>query len=207
MYPDIVDNTYLRLNPGESGILDTVVQFRYYYGNRLCGTKNVKTLSYMIYNTSDDKPKFVVKKIYSVSRDEYAYKTTPVNVSIRAENIRIVSVTQKNVKLDIYFNRSGELDSDIEFYVDYPQQIFSLKSGQYDGYVVNVETGGYAHVKVTRKSLNCISLDVTPNSAEELRKYRNTSYIIGIDKCNLMDMNGFVANVSTTDGSVTVGDL
>lgn len=64
VYPNIVDNTYLKLNPGESGVLDVVVQFRYYYGNKLCGVKNVKTLSYMMYNVSDDKPKFVAKKIY-----------------------------------------------------------------------------------------------------------------------------------------------
>lgn len=74
VYPDIVDNTYLKLNPGESGVLDVVVQFRYYYGNRLCGVKNIKTLSYMVYNVSDDKPKFVIKKVYQISKDEYRRK-------------------------------------------------------------------------------------------------------------------------------------
>ena len=62
-YVDTIDNTYLRLKQDENGVLDLVVQFRYYKGGTLYGCRNLKLASYQIYNVSDDKPKFVMKKI------------------------------------------------------------------------------------------------------------------------------------------------
>lgn len=63
-YVDVIDNTYLSLKQDEDGVLDVVAQFRYYRGGALYGYKNVKLASYQVYNISDDKPKFMIKKIY-----------------------------------------------------------------------------------------------------------------------------------------------
>ena len=61
---DTIEGTYLKLSPGEDGILDIVLQFKFYVGGVLYGYKNVKALSYRIFNLSDDKPKFLVQKIH-----------------------------------------------------------------------------------------------------------------------------------------------
>lgn len=74
-YIDLVDNTYLSLKPDENGILDIVTQFRYYKGGTLCGYRNVRLASYQIYNISDDKPKFLIKNIYRMNRDDGSNKT------------------------------------------------------------------------------------------------------------------------------------
>ena len=68
-YIDTIDNTYLRLKQDENGTLDIVIQFRYYKGGNLYGYRNVKLASYQIYNISDDKPKFLMKKIMQLDRD------------------------------------------------------------------------------------------------------------------------------------------
>ena len=68
-YIDIIDGTYLKLNSGENGRMDIVLQFRYFEGQQLVGLKNVRVLSYQIYNISDDKPKFIIKEIYRIQKD------------------------------------------------------------------------------------------------------------------------------------------
>lgn len=60
---DYIPSTYLKLKPGEDGILDIILQFKYYKDQHLLyGYKNVTIASYKIYNVSDDKPKFVIYK-------------------------------------------------------------------------------------------------------------------------------------------------
>ena len=68
---DIIPNTYLKLKSGESGILDIMLQFKYYERTELYGYKNVILVSYEIHNTSDDKPKFLIRKIKQAERDSY----------------------------------------------------------------------------------------------------------------------------------------
>jgi hypothetical protein len=64
IYSEILDGTYLKLEPGESGNLDIVVQVRYMKNNVVSGYKNIKLLTYQIYNISDEKPKFVIREIF-----------------------------------------------------------------------------------------------------------------------------------------------
>ena len=60
---DYIPGTYLRLKKGEDGLLDIVLQFKYYKDQHsLHGYKNVKVATYKIYNVSDDKPKFLIYK-------------------------------------------------------------------------------------------------------------------------------------------------
>lgn len=59
---DIIKGTYLKLKPGEDGLLDIVLQFKKY--NKMTSDieafSTVKVCSYRIYNLSDDKPKFLI---------------------------------------------------------------------------------------------------------------------------------------------------
>jgi hypothetical protein len=70
VYIDTIDNTYLSLKQDENGILNLVSQFRYYSGKTFKGYKNIRLASYQIYNISDDKPKFIIKKIDSISKND-----------------------------------------------------------------------------------------------------------------------------------------
>ena len=66
LYSDTIQGTYLKLKTGEDGLLDIVLQLRYCIGNEIYGYRNVKALSYRIWNLSDDKPKFLIKKTYEI---------------------------------------------------------------------------------------------------------------------------------------------
>lgn len=59
-----IDSTYLKVEIGETGRLDIVLQFKVFNHNRqLIGQRTVVFASYEITNVSDDKPKFVLRKI------------------------------------------------------------------------------------------------------------------------------------------------
>ena len=107
----IVDGTYLRLGSGESGILDIVVQFRYYNGDELFGYRNVKLLSYGITNLSDDKPKFFIRKVYQAD-----------NSDVQLEENRptaIVKVNDVDIDCDrILADDPSMQDRKYDFYVD-----------------------------------------------------------------------------------------
>lgn len=62
-YLALVDNTYLRLESGESGLISVVVQFKQLLNGILMAVKNIVVATYKVYNVSDDKPKFVIEKI------------------------------------------------------------------------------------------------------------------------------------------------
>jgi galactitol-specific phosphotransferase system IIB component len=64
VYSNIIEGTYLKLEAGENDSLDIVIQLRYVEHGNIIGYKNIKVLSYQIYNISDDKPKFVISEIY-----------------------------------------------------------------------------------------------------------------------------------------------
>lgn len=117
------------------------------------------------------------------------------------------SVKPSNRNLDIYLQKSGELSSDMEFFINYPYQIFEIKVGSFDGYSVDTATSGYAHVKVTRRSLNRISLDVVVNPVVEILDYQNNNFMIGVETSELFGSNGLVANITTVDGSVSIGSF
>lgn len=92
------------------------------------------------------------------------------------------------------------MSSGIEFFINYPYQIFELKTGTFYGYSVDMTTNGYAHVKVTRKSLNRLSLDVVMKPVAEILDYQTNNFMIAIETVELLGSNGLVANVTTADG-------
>lgn len=59
-----IEDSYLRLAPGESGFLNIYLQFRYYSGGVLAGFNTGRILGYKIFNVSDEKPKFLVKRVF-----------------------------------------------------------------------------------------------------------------------------------------------
>ncbi len=63
VYSTTIDNTYLKVFPNESGLIDIVIQFKQYINGVLMGIDNVTIATCKIYNVSDDKPKFVIERM------------------------------------------------------------------------------------------------------------------------------------------------
>ena len=57
----------------DEGILDIVVQYKSLINNKLQGLKTALLASYKIYNVSDDKPKFLIQKIYQANNGAFRY--------------------------------------------------------------------------------------------------------------------------------------
>ena len=64
---DTIDSTYARIEPGKNAQLDIIVQLKLNENGVPVAFKNILAASYIIYNVSDDKPKFVLEKISQMS--------------------------------------------------------------------------------------------------------------------------------------------
>ena len=61
--------TYLTLNPGEAGTLEIIAQPKVYdAAGDVCGIRDVRLFTFMVKNTSDDKPKFDIIKTYELAK-------------------------------------------------------------------------------------------------------------------------------------------
>lgn len=66
--PTYKDGTFLHLKSGETGILNIIIQLKYHNSNGVvCAVKDVPILVYKIKNVSDDKPKFVILKTWTLT--------------------------------------------------------------------------------------------------------------------------------------------
>lgn len=67
-------HTFKKIKPGENDNLDIIVQIRYHnFMGEVCGVKDIPVLSYKIYNVSDDKPKFIIKNNWILSKEKSEY--------------------------------------------------------------------------------------------------------------------------------------
>ena len=90
-YIDTIPGTYAKVMPGAVEDLDVIVQFRQYFREKLMSCINMTVATYQIYNISDDKPKFILKKVHGVRMpsDERQYA-----MSIVAQQVDALSSQQ-----------------------------------------------------------------------------------------------------------------
>lgn len=68
-YIDTIARTYAKIAPDSSETIDVMLQFRQYTNGRLVNYQNIVVATYQIFNISDDKPKFIIKKLNDISID------------------------------------------------------------------------------------------------------------------------------------------
>lgn len=76
---DTIDGTYLKLKSGESGYLDIVIQVKHKEDGALVGYTNIRLVRYQIFNISDDKPKFILRMVNKIQKDDYTQDTSEYN--------------------------------------------------------------------------------------------------------------------------------
>lgn len=80
---DIVKGTYLKLKPDEDGLLDLILQFKIYDSNgTLLAYRNAPVVTYRIFNVSDDKPKFLVRRETEIRTDSLVYNDDVSNIDL-----------------------------------------------------------------------------------------------------------------------------
>lgn len=196
VYTDIIDGTYLKLAPGESGRLDIVIQFRYTEDDVIMGCDNVKVLTYQIYNISDDKPKFLIKEVYRVGDDDYLPPEYKFNL---ATNTLTVDY-QPGGEFDytIYWDSLAEIE-EFTFDVLYDNTIIEFSAEQSSGIEVKTINNLVKTIKVQGNSTNSITLKM-----KLLQDGKITKFDIGRVKVTPKDKDKVVTIGTLNIGSITI---
>ena len=137
---DIIPGTYLKLKPGENGLLNIVYQVKFYdaFGN-IHACQNITVATYKIYNISDDKPKYVIYKYYNFIRNSIQYlNTTGSTCTIHVNTTKLDNIheegQQVTVDIDIKANKPlNKLDFIVDYskYLTYQQSLTDINPDNY----------------------------------------------------------------------------
>lgn len=128
---DIIDGTFLKLEPNQEGILDIVIQIRRHLDDRnIIGVSNLKIASYKIFNLSDDKPKFMVQKISDRVYSLYDNMNEKLLSKINIENKKIIlnnNTIDENLKFSIHCDTLSQCPiSKYEYKLSYDSVLLKL---------------------------------------------------------------------------------
>lgn len=194
-YLDIIDGTYLKLEPGENGVLDIIFQLKCYSGQSIIGYKNIIIASYRLYNISDDKPKFLIKREHQIEYNKYSDLETANQIEIYPHNYEITNEnTNKNEKIKFNVNisiiHSYQNNILFSFEVDYPEKIITYTGEQnYAGYNIR-NINGILYISVKQPNITIVSLPFETNfTVNNIQNYNNTSYSIDIIQADELSDN------------------
>lgn len=208
-YVDTIDSTYLKLKSGEDGILDIVIQVKYFSDKKLRGYRNLKVLSYHIWNISDDKPKFVVKKAFEIQKDSQLADAdkTVATISLQTKKVALSAFADDDTvetSLDLRLATNRELLPGSTIFLDFPRSILELENGSYSGYTVDDaedDEDGLKKIVVNNTIYGSYVLKFkTKLPVAGLKKYRNQSLAVSIYDALVFDKDGNPAEFQPQDG-------
>jgi len=208
---DTIESTYLKLKAGEDGVLDIIVQFKHYIGGVLYGYKNVKVLSYHIYNISDDKPKFLMYKTYEVQPGQAKHQVERGTVKFQVDSVNIqledyMSEPEQTITgaFRVVAYSDKELSSPYDFYFDYPSNLVNVNADGAGYYVDEAGSSlGMLHVVVTNPGQKSYSFGYeTKYCVKDMLRYKNHKYSVSIDEANVYDCDGLACLVELADASM-----
>ena len=196
---DIIPNTYLKLKSRESGILDIMLQFKYYDRTELYGYRNVILVSYEIHNTSDDKPKFLIRKIKQAERDSYRkYESQDLTITPLDVNVEL-DQTNKIFDVFIRIQHKYKVNSLINFKLDYPEQLIEPYGDMFENCKV-IKENGVLDITTVRENIQQITIPFrTKINKEDYFYYLDRSYPIEIYDVNII---GGETNINSTSCGV-----
>ena len=179
---DTIDGTYLMLGPGEEGRLDIAAQFRKYMDDRVVGILNTTLVTYAIFNVSDDKPKFIIRKIQEIAKDSLsrAGRLTTIKLDIPDTNAQLDTESGANGTVRIQINVGHEyLDGALfEFDLYYPVEILKYKPTR-NGICTVTDCGDYIHVRTDVTNIdNIVLYFTTVNGQNTISTTMNGRYML-----------------------------
>jgi len=210
VYPDYVDGTYLKLGPGENGVVNVVAQFKYYVGNAIYGCRNAKLVSYKVYNVSDDKPKFLINEIDRIKPGDLLDTQESPNVTL--------VIAEKTIDLSEYgdtdyptsyiectVDTDRKLVAPFVVEIDYPYDLVQADTEDVSyGIRVEEDSHGFLTVMVLDAAVDYFRIRVVSrHTAKELADYINR-YRVDIDGVSIIGANGYEAVTQVENGSFNV---
>ena len=121
---DVIEDSYLSVRSGESGILNIYAQLKFVVGDELVGFTNGRILSYEIHNVSDDKPKFVIRKIYQPTEldGDRVFGISQTNhIKIKLPDIHINYAETDEFEYPVHYTSTVDIGSTLRFDIYYPE--------------------------------------------------------------------------------------
>ena len=183
---DIIKGTYLKLKSGESDVLDILIQFKYYEKTELYGYKNVILVSYEIYNISDDKPKFLIRKINQAEKDSYK-KYELQDIVIKPMDVSVeLNEPDKIFNVFITINSRYKINSLINFKLDYPEQLIELNGTSFEKCIINNDNG-ILDITTTKENISQLNLQFkTKINEDDYSQYINRKYPLEVYDVNIL---------------------
>ena len=125
--------------PNESQRLEIVVQFKQYVNDRLVGYKNVVAATYEIFNISDDKPKFVIRRLSDIATIESSSQED-TTVIVKAQQYD-GSVEESPIHYIVELEKNVDLDSAVSCYVSYQSNALNIENVEPSQYVSKIADG------------------------------------------------------------------
>jgi len=109
--------------------------------------------SYQIYNVSDDKPKFVIKKIGQMKRNEgsndFVQPLADVNICDIGLDVTASGGETLPMEFDVVLTVEANTGlKQMDFYIDYPSDFMEFTSYSGEGWTLAVEQPGYARLSL-----------------------------------------------------------
>lgn len=219
-----IEGTYLKLDPGESGLLDIVVQFKAYYGDNLYGIKTGTLITYKIFNVSDDKPKFVIYKMSEIAKGALSERSgidadaifSMVNLFIDLDDDSNITADGKIcAKVKFMVDSVDTIAPGATYKIDYKLDELTFKNtiGNVPGFTCIVEEDpdneDYGHITLTSKqSMNIKSIILegkTVQAKTTIVATQVASYDMSIIDVKANSVEGADISFVTTNGSIMFG--
>lgn len=213
-YSDIIDDTYLHVSPGKNGIINIVVQLKYYEQHDLKGIQNVVLAKCQIYNVSDDKPKFIIKIIDIIQSNQNKTDKENPNGQLTIFNIDLDTQTYQNqddtIACNMYVSMQFDkkIKPDYKFSIDFPPGIFqyfeNINTAKYSIDTSNLDSG-YMEVTVHDPAFSYLVINLnTIKTYAELANIKGV-YPLYLDKVtDIVGDNDKIANIKYLDARITI---
>lgn len=164
---DTIDGTYAKIGVGETKILNIMIQFRQYMQQELIGLKNGIVATFQIWNVSDDKPKFVLKKISQATSTAFAQDVS--NIKIIADKQTVIYSSGASFDYSVRCIPRSSFNGEISCTMTYPSYAIDLDT--YDNAYVVEKGNGVIEMKFTAiHKNNVLQFSTKSNAYHKLNK-------------------------------------
>lgn len=204
VYPVVLPETYLHLRPGQNGSLSFVTQFKYVQSGNIMGCTNVTLAKYGVYNVSDDKPKFLVKLLKTVTKGEGSLANGAVQLEVAADDVSVKTTGSARFYMVVSMVAfGGDMEAGYSVGVEYPAGLANFVAGDVTPGVAVVEKSeGYVEFKVTDPAVTFIRFGMDRKSGVKAGRYLIAPSVVG----NAFGKNGKLAAVTYEYGTLEFYD-
>lgn len=202
---DIIPRSYLKLEAGQDGYLDIIIQFKKYAKD---GTielyRNVTLVTYHIFNISDDKPKYLIYNESKISKNSIKFNKPATTVQFNFQSSK--KVLDKFTDKPIDFTTNVKVIADRNILSASFAILFDFEELAFVSSPVPYEVLGEGYILISASNINNKFINVPLNFSttltdRELIKDNKLIYNFGITNPQAIDKDNNIPKYSTINGT------